>query len=429
VALLINSQGLYGNRHVNFAGPGETLDGSRTKPPVEATGRQGISRMAVVLYILGVLSALAGLAAIAYGIPVKEFSFGNTLIESGSVGFVGGLIVIGLAAAIGQLHRVVDMLGARPLQRMDREFEGARVPFPPKPKVNMKAEPPKVERAAVPPPPMAVDASDEFNPPSLPNPDVPLVAEAETETAPLSPAAPMPPAPRREFAPPPLRDVAPPPGPDVAPPKSPQRFRPTLADERVRAPLEPPPPKWPETRPPTFEPPPAEDVAVPPVAESSEPPFFEPPATEPAPRAPEPAGFEPPPAPADLSVSDEPAAEPPWRKPRAERPSFDEIWPAQPRAPFAPHEPTRAAESIARASTPENESGGEPEPQGGPEPPVEETAESDRAEAPVAILKSGVVDGMGYTLYVDGSIEAELPDGTLRFASINELRAHLERNS
>jgi hypothetical protein len=48
---------------------------------------------------------------------------------------------------------------------------------------------------------------------------------------------------------------------------------------------------------------------------------------------------------------------------------------------------------------------------------------------PVPILKSGVVDGMGYTLYVDGSIEAELPDGTLRFASINELRAHLERNS
>ena len=29
---------------------------------------------------------------------------------------------------------------------------------------------------------------------------------------------------------------------------------------------------------------------------------------------------------------------------------------------------------------------------------------------------------MGYTLYVDGSIEAELPQGTLRFASINELR-------
>jgi hypothetical protein len=47
----------------------------------------------------------------------------------------------------------------------------------------------------------------------------------------------------------------------------------------------------------------------------------------------------------------------------------------------------------------------------------------------VAILKSGVVDGMGYTLYVDGSIEAELPQGTLHFASINELRSHLEKTS
>jgi hypothetical protein len=47
----------------------------------------------------------------------------------------------------------------------------------------------------------------------------------------------------------------------------------------------------------------------------------------------------------------------------------------------------------------------------------------------VAILKSGVVDGMGYTLYVDGSIEAELPQGTLHFSSINDLRSHLEKNA
>ena len=46
-----------------------------------------------------------------------------------------------------------------------------------------------------------------------------------------------------------------------------------------------------------------------------------------------------------------------------------------------------------------------------------------------AILKSGVVDGMAYTLYVDGSIQAELPQGTLRFASIEELRSYLERNA
>ena len=58
------------------------------------------------------------------------------------------------------------------------------------------------------------------------------------------------------------------------------------------------------------------------------------------------------------------------------------------------------------------------------QPASSETEEPPRA---VAVLKSGVVDGMGYTLYVDGSIEAELPDGTLRFTSINELRAHLEK--
>jgi hypothetical protein len=46
---------------------------------------------------------------------------------------------------------------------------------------------------------------------------------------------------------------------------------------------------------------------------------------------------------------------------------------------------------------------------------------------PIAILKSGVIDGMAYTLYTDGSIEAELPQGMMRFSSIDELRAHLEQ--
>ena len=47
----------------------------------------------------------------------------------------------------------------------------------------------------------------------------------------------------------------------------------------------------------------------------------------------------------------------------------------------------------------------------------------------MAILKSGVVDGMAYTLYADGSIEAQLPQGTVRFGSIAELRAHIENNA
>ena len=48
------------------------------------------------------------------------------------------------------------------------------------------------------------------------------------------------------------------------------------------------------------------------------------------------------------------------------------------------------------------------------------------AAAPISILKSGVVEGMAYTLYSDGSIEAELPQGTLRFGSIAALRNHIE---
>jgi len=51
------------------------------------------------------------------------------------------------------------------------------------------------------------------------------------------------------------------------------------------------------------------------------------------------------------------------------------------------------------------------------------------AAAAVSILKSGVVEGMAYTLYSDGSIEAQLPGGTLRFGSITELRNHIEQNS
>jgi hypothetical protein len=43
------------------------------------------------------------------------------------------------------------------------------------------------------------------------------------------------------------------------------------------------------------------------------------------------------------------------------------------------------------------------------------------------VLKSGIVGGMAYTLYSDGSIQAELPDGVLRFSSLQELRDHVSK--
>jgi hypothetical protein len=61
---------------------------------------------------------------------------------------------------------------------------------------------------------------------------------------------------------------------------------------------------------------------------------------------------------------------------------------------------------------------------------AEERAADEAAMAgPVSVLKSGVVEGMAYTLYSDGSIEAQLPQGRLRFGSITELRDHMEGES
>ena len=41
------------------------------------------------------------------------------------------------------------------------------------------------------------------------------------------------------------------------------------------------------------------------------------------------------------------------------------------------------------------------------------------------VLKSGVIEGMAYTLYSDGSVDAEMAQGTVHFASIAEWRSHL----
>ena len=61
-------------------------------------------------------------------------------------------------------------------------------------------------------------------------------------------------------------------------------------------------------------------------------------------------------------------------------------------------------------------------------PPVDDVLDASTTGAPSAptVLKSGVVEGMAYTLYSDGSIEAALPQGTLRFGSISALRDHIE---
>lgn len=58
-----------------------------------------------------------------------------------------------------------------------------------------------------------------------------------------------------------------------------------------------------------------------------------------------------------------------------------------------------------------------------PPPPVRNGA----AGASTTVVRSGIIGGMAYTLYTDGSIEAELPIGTVRFASIEELQDHVSQ--
>jgi len=94
--------------------------------------------------------------------------------------------------------------------------------------------------------------------------------------------------------------------------------------------------------------------------------------------------------------------------PRADRPRPAELPRRSPRTPAS----TPGEAEDAPVSAPERH----------PPAPSEE-------QPPVTVLKSGVVDGMAYSLYSDGSIEAQMPEGMMRFASIDELRSHLDQRS
>lgn len=95
-----------------------------------------------------------------------------------------------------------------------------------------------------------------------------------------------------------------------------------------------------------------------------------------------------------------PAMDAPPIEPMAPPPSFEDAWPKSDR-------PRRTPRSAA--------------------PDVPPPAPARDAAPQVTVLKSGVVDGMAYSLYSDGSIEAQMPEGMMRFASIDELRAHLDQ--
>lgn len=271
-------------------------------------------RMSAILYGIGGLALIFGVVLAGFGIPVSEFSFGNTLIMSGATMGACGLIVVALAAVTAQLQHLNDLLGHGTAAGAAHETYAAQP---------AASEPHPFEpRGPTMPPEFPMPAA-----PALRNPEEP--PQVEEQEASLSPeqAAPMPSA--------------------MELPKPPETFA----------------TGWPGRRPATTEAP---------------------------------------------------------SQPRQRSTFFDSMWPPENKMLDRPTEEAEVEPA-------------EPDALPGPEfaeaapPPPAARAEEPKPRA-IAILKSGVVDGMSYTLYVDGSIEAELPQGTLRFASIHELRAHLEKN-
>ena len=112
------------------------------------------------------------------------------------------------------------------------------------------------------------------------------------------------------------------------------------------------------------------------------------------------------------------AAAPPPESSEAPPATFDDAWPRAERA--------RAADSPLRRSGRAPSTFTEAS-AAGPAADRDPPGAPSEAEPPVTVLKSGVVDGMAYSLYSDGSIEAQMPEGMMRLASIDELRAHLDQ--
>jgi len=286
----------------------------------------GVVLMMIGMLIAGIGCLLAGLLAVGFGIPVNEFSFGNTLILSGTVTASAGLIILSLWVVVRELKSVAERLGPGPALDWKGSALQTTASLPRLPAAEGGGAMPNADQAggeqtpsASWPAPWLEDAAGRDRP-------------RQEAASPLA-AEPPPVKPRRNLM-----------------------FSSTSRRERERAELR-------EADPSATEP---GSAAPPPVAEIDE----VPPAT------------------------------------------FDDAWPKSERSRPADSLPPRRGGRMPSTFS---------ETPAARQPPAVED------QPPVTVLKSGVVDGMAYSLYSDGSIEAQMPEGMMRFASIDELRAHLDQ--
>lgn len=374
--------------------------------------------------LLSVIATALGVFALGFGFVNHDFSFGNTLIIAGATAVIGGMVLFGLAAAVRQLRRIADALVPRPGPAPRRQSppevaEAApvqrpqppaqRIPYPPRPGADQRevrfeqrpAAAPPAEAPEAPPAPSAA-------PMERPRPNIFGVARGAGDTPMVEDHEEVPLAPSRMPAPPVQRGAPP------SLPEPPAEPRPTQTDIMARLSnlaAAPPRPAPPRPEPPRAPPPPVERPVA---AEQRRPNMFDAlwPADVRGARQSQPEAIARAPKP-EVRAEARPEAKQEPRLDAKPDPRLD----IRPEPRLEPKPDTRFEPPMARERAEPTVNGAAREPM--MPPPAE--------PRPIAILKSGVIDGMAYTLYTDGSIEAELPQGTMRFASIEALRAHLEK--
>jgi hypothetical protein len=320
----------------------------------------------LILLVFGILITGAGVVAIAFGSTVSDSALGQSLIITGAITVVGGPLLMGAASLITQLRAIAESLRLRPTAHIPR-LADARLPS------DSLRRPPEASDPRLPDPrlPDPRLPDPRLSEPRLPDPRLP-----DPRLPDPRPSEPRQGEPRQPEA----RPAEPTPTAAIeASGSALERLRSTMRPDRVVAD--------------------GEDVPLSPNGSGHHGAERKPePRPEPEVRPGGETGKEP-----RLDFLFRPKTPP---RPTQNPDQFDSMWPK--RRPGDQSKP----DEVARQPS----SGGEP-------PRVEREPRS------VAILKSGVVDGMAYTLYADGSIEAQLPHGTVRFGSIAELRAHIENNS
>src|SRR5215831_7091922 len=97
--------------------------------------------MSVILSLLGIAVAAAGVAAIGFGIPINEFTLGTPLIVAGVGALTGGLVLIGLGAVVAELGRLSETIRTRLVVRPQVRAEAPELAQPAPAPANLAGAP------------------------------------------------------------------------------------------------------------------------------------------------------------------------------------------------------------------------------------------------------------------------------------------------